>query len=82
MKLRPVEAGYVMISFTSLSGPIITRLRTVAVADAFHVVPIARQVTPDDISQRRVIVDHDDPPRPVGVGVHPYTVDAALALRP
>src|SRR5579871_4431041 len=28
-KLRPVDAGYVMISFTILSGPITTRLRTV-----------------------------------------------------
>jgi hypothetical protein len=44
-------------------------------------VPIARQVTPDDISQGGVIVNHDDPPRPVGVGIHSYTVDAAAALR-
>jgi hypothetical protein len=54
--------------------------RLVAVANAFHVVPIARQVTPDDISQGRVIIDHDDAPRPVGVGIHPYTVDAAPPL--
>ena len=54
----------------------------VAVANAFHMVPIARQVTPDDISQGRVIIDHDDASRPVGVGIHPYTVDGSWPLCP